>query len=205
MKTENAASEPNMGTTSSSERGKNAPSKDDDRKSAADKSSDADFLSRQAEEAMAAIKRTLTEMKGELAEGVNPVEWAREYPWLTLGASAVAGFVATSMLVPSKEEQALRKLARIERALNPERHRREPAKHEDNNGNGKADHAEAGGGGMMSMLARELIKTLRPALVSLITAGVAGKVAKPSEEEMKAAAAKEDAEQAAGGGSAGPG
>lgn len=154
---------------------------------------------------MAAIKRTFTQMKGELAEGVNPVEWAKEYPWITLGATAVAGFVATAMLVPSKEEQALRKLARIERALNPERHRREPAKHEDTNGNGKADHEEAGGGGMMSMLARELIKTLRPALVSLITAGVAGKVAKPSEEEMKAAAAKEDAEQAAGGDPGGAG
>jgi len=148
---------------------------------------------------MAAIKRTFTQMKGDLAEGANPVEWAREYPWLTLGASAVAGFVATSMLVPSKEEQALRKLAKIERALNPERHRREPAKHEDSNGNGKSDHQEAGGGGMMSMLARELIKTFRPALVSLITAGVAGKVAKPSEEEMKAAAAKENAEEGTGG------
>jgi hypothetical protein len=55
----------------------------------------------------------------------------------------------------------------------------------------------------MSMLARELIKTLRPALVSLVTAGVAGKVAKPSEDEMKAAAAKEDDEQAARGDPAG--
>jgi len=142
---------------------------------------------------MAAIKRTLTQMKGDLAEGANPVEWAREYPWLTLGASAVAGFVATSMLVPSKEEQALRKLARIERALNPERRRREPARDEDSNGNGKSDPPDAGGGGLMGMLARELIKTLRPALVSLVTAGVAGKVAKPSEEEMQSAAAKENA------------
>jgi hypothetical protein len=196
MKTENAASGSNTGSTSSSEHAKNAPPKQqDDRNKPADKLSDADFLNRQAEEAMAAIKRTLTQMKGDLAEGANPVEWAREYPWLTLGASAVAGFVATSMLVPSKEEQALRKLAKIERALNPERHRREPAKHEDSNGNGKSDHQDAGGGGLMSMLARELIKTLRPALVSLVTAGVAGKVAKPSEEEMKAAAAKENVEE----------
>jgi hypothetical protein len=199
MKTENAASAANTGTTSSSERGKNAPPKPDDHKPAADKLNDADFLNRQAEEAMAAIKRTFTQMKDDLAEGANPVEWAREYPWITLGASAVAGFVATAMIVPSKEEQALRKLARIERALNPDRHRRESAKHEDTNGNGKSDRNETGGGGgggggLMGMLARELIKTLRPALVSLITAGVAGKVAKPSEEEMQAAAAKEDAE-----------
>jgi hypothetical protein len=143
---------------------------------------------------MAALKRTFTQMKGQLAEGANPVEWAREYPWITLGASAVAGFVATSMLVPSKEEQALRKLAKIERALHPERHHRESAKHEDSNGDGKPDHEEAGGHGMMGMLARELIKTFRPALVSLITAGVAGKVAKPSDEEMQAAASKGDAQ-----------
>src|SRR4051812_28685421 len=198
MKTENDASGSNTASTSSSERAKNAPQQPDDRKPA-DKLSDADFLNRQAEEAMAAIKRTLTQMKGDLAEGANPVEWAREYPWLTLGASAVAGFVATSMLVPSKEEQALRKLAKIERALNPERHRREPAKHEDTNGNGRSDHQEAGGGGLMGMLARELIKTFRPALISLVTAGVAGKVAKPSEEEMKAAAAKENAAEGTGG------
>jgi hypothetical protein len=141
---------------------------------------------------MAAIKRTLAQMKGQLAEGANPVEWAREYPWITLGASAVAGFVATSMLVPSKEEQALRKLAKIERALNPERHRRhESAKHDDSNGNGKSDHEEAGGGGMMGMIGRELIKTLRPALVSLITAGMAGKAAKPSDEEMHASDAQQ--------------
>src|SRR4051794_16509746 len=192
MKNENAASGLNTGSTASSERAEKAPPQPGDPKPA-DKLSDADFLNRQAEEAMAAIKRTLAQMKGDLAEGANPVEWAREYPWLTLGASAVAGFVATSMLVPSKEEQALRKLARIERALNPERRRREPARDEDSNGNGKSDPPDAGGGGLMGMLARELIKTLRPALVSLVTAGVAGKVAKPSEEEMQSAAAKENA------------
>jgi hypothetical protein len=158
--------------------------------------SDSEFLARQADEAMAAIRRTMAEIKGGLAEGANPVEWAREYPWITLGASAVAGFVATTMLVPSKEEQALRKLARIERALNPEPRRRE--KEPDTNGHATSDKS-GGGGSLMSTLARELIGTLRPALVSLLTAGVTAKVARPSDEEMQAAAAKENANEAGGG------
>jgi len=160
--------------------------------------SDSEYLARQADEAMAALRRTFAEIKGGLAEGANPVEWAREYPWVTLGASAVAGFVATAMLVPSKEEQALKKLARIERALNPEPRRRE--KEPDTNGHETSDKSGGGpgGGSLMSTLARELIGTLRPALVSLLTAGVTAKVAKPSQEEMQAAAAKENAEETGG-------
>ena len=66
--------------------------------------------------------------------------------------------------------------------------RREPAKHEDTNGNGQSDHQEAGGGGMMSMLARELIKTFRPALVRLAS-GRAGIPLHPGAESLNVAAA----------------
>ena len=82
-------------------------------------SSEADYLTQQAEDAKAAIARTFTAIAQGLGQGVNPLQWARQYPWATLGASAVAGFVAASLLIPSKEDQALRKLAAIERALNP--------------------------------------------------------------------------------------
>lgn len=143
---------------------------------------------------MAALKRSWADVSGQLAAGANPVKWAGQYPWIAMGVSAVAGFVTTALLVPSQEERALRKLARIERALHVHaepRHagQKDPAP----DGDPKAD--KPGGNSLLGFLARELIATLRPALVSLLTAGVTATAARPSEEEMQAAAAKEDAEQ----------
>src|SRR5437016_9533541 len=77
-------------------------------------SSEADFLTLQQEHAKAAIGRVVSEIKGALAEGADPRAWVQQYPWATLGASAVAGFVAATMLIPSREQQALKKLAEIE-------------------------------------------------------------------------------------------
>jgi hypothetical protein len=162
-------------------------------------SSEADYLTLQQEHAKAAIGRVVGEMKTALAEGANPVEWAKQYPWATLGASAVAGFVAATMLIPSREQQALKKLAEIERALNPEPRRRaerERDEHPDSvDGKAGADGYKSGRQSFMTALLGEAIKAVRPALISLLTAGVAGHTAKPSPEEMKAAAAAEDAGQ----------
>ena len=164
-------------------------------------SSEADFLTLQQEHAKAAIGRVVGELKQALAEGANPKEWMHQYPWATLGVSAVAGFVATSMLVPSREQQALKKLAEIERALNPQpRRRTERDEHPDSiDGKAGADDYKAGKQSFMTALLGEAIKAVRPALISLLTAGVTAKAAGPSEEEMKAAAAAEDQEQASGG------
>ena len=154
-------------------------------------SSEADFLLLQQEHAKAAIGRVVSELKGALAEGADPRLWAKQYPWATLGVSAIAGFVATSMLVPSREQQALKKLAEIERALNPEPRRR--AEHEDHpdavDGKAGADSYKAGKQSFMTALLGEAIKAVRPALISLLTAGVTAKATKPSDEEMQAHAA----------------
>ena len=169
-------------------------------------SSDADYLTLQQEHAKAAIGRVVGELKTALAEGVNPTEWAKQYPWATLGASAVAGFVAATMLIPSREQQALKKLAEIERALNPEprrRAQRERDEHPDSvDGKVGADDYKAGRQSFMTAVLGEAIKAVRPALISLLTAGVTAKAAKPTQEEMQAAAAQEDQNQQTG---AGPG
>jgi hypothetical protein len=99
-----------------------------------------------------------------LGQGANPVEWAREYPWASVGAAAVAGFVAANVLIPSKEDQALKKLARLERALSsppppvidgstPDK---DPAKH-----------------GVLYGLLNQALKAVQPAIISAITAHVA--------------------------------
>jgi hypothetical protein len=81
--------------------------------------SEAQFLTNQVNEASAAIGAAFNSLKADLSKGLDPKVLTDKYPWLTIGAAAVAGFVATSALVPSKEQQALKKLERIERALSP--------------------------------------------------------------------------------------
>ena len=127
---------------------------------------------------------------------MNLAGWTRQYPWVTLGASAVAGFVASAVLVPSKEDQALKKLAKIERALNPQ-----PPKPERGADGSAADEdgAKAYKGGRQSLgraIVGEVIKAVQPALLSMLTAGVTAQAAKPSQEEMHAAVNAEEQKQA---------
>jgi hypothetical protein len=128
-------------------------------------------------------------MGRDLGQSVNVAGWTREYPWLTLGASTVAGFVATALVVPSKEEQALRRLAKIERALHPPP---PPRKDEPASDGDSAKEFKSGRQSFTRSLLGEVIKAVQPALLSMLTAGVAAHTAKPSQEEMQAAAAAED-------------
>jgi hypothetical protein len=79
--------------------------------------SESAFLTQQAADAKAAIARVTEEIKNDLAQGVDPRAWMQVAPWTTLAAGAVAGFVAAAMVVPSKEQQALRRLRRMEKAM----------------------------------------------------------------------------------------
>lgn len=103
-----------------------------------------------------------SQVKARLGQGVAPQAWAKQYPWITVGAAAVAGFVATAALVPSKEAQALKKLAAIERALNPA----PPREEEHSNGNGTK------GGGLMGTILHEVLNIAKPVLLSMMSAGV---------------------------------
>jgi hypothetical protein len=147
--------------------------------------SESEYLQQQAADARAAMGRALQEVKDRLLHGADPKLWAKQYPWITVGAAAVAGFAAAATLIPSKEEQALKKLAKIERALHPPPP--PPRKHEDD---GDGHHEEKPG--VMGALVRELIGTIRPALISMLTAGVTGAAVKPSESEMEQAAQREN-------------
>ena len=163
-------------------------------------SSEADFLTLQQEHAKKAIARAAAEIKDALAQGVDPGAWMKQYPWATLGASAVAGFVATAMLVPSKEEQALKKLAAIEKALNPP----PPRRHDPDDvgsvaGTRGAQDYKSGRSGMLTAIMGEVIGAIKPALISLLTSGVTASAVKPSQAEMQAAAAAEDSGHAPAG------
>jgi len=159
---------------------------------AAPKHDEAAFLAQQAVDAKAAISRVLSDLGNDLGRAADPGYLMRKYPWLTLGASAVAGFAATAAIVPSKEQQALRKLAKIEAALNPA----PPPKQKDDEPESADERAKSYTSGRSSFtrtILGEVIKAIQPAILSMLTAGVTAHAAKPSEEEMQAAAAAEDA------------
>src|SRR6266404_6128509 len=159
MKTDYASSASSSGATSAT---KPNPSSDPPRADApAEKLSEAEFLAQQAHNAQLAMSKAWQDMKAKLGQGVDPKAWAQEHPWVAVGAAAVAGFVATAALVPSKEEQALKKLAAIERALNP------PPAERSGNGDGKREK-----GSILGNILHEALGLLRPVLASVVAANL---------------------------------
>src|SRR6185436_20274073 len=76
--------------------------------------SESAFLTEQSEKAKAAISGAVDQLKTDLAKAADPRLWTKEYPWASVAAAAVGGFIAASMVVPSKEQQALKRLEKIE-------------------------------------------------------------------------------------------
>ena len=105
------------------------------------------------------MSKAWQDIKLRLGQGIDPLAWTKEHPWMALGAAAAAGFVATAAIVPSKEQQALNKLSRIERALNPPPER--------SNGDSKQEK-----GGLLGSILHEAIGVLRPVLMGLMTANL---------------------------------
>jgi hypothetical protein len=128
------------------------------------KLSESEYLKQQGEAARNAIAKAFEDLKSDLGHGVDPREWIKTHPWITLASATVAGFAAAATVVPSKEEQALRKLQAIERAIHGERPKSE---------NG---HAAAEGdqkketGGLMALILRELIGAVKPVIVAAVAA-----------------------------------
>jgi hypothetical protein len=127
------------------------------------KLSEAAYLEQHASAAKDAIAGAFHDLKEDLARGADPREWMKSHPWMTLASAAIAGFAAAAATIPSKEEQALKKLAAIEKAIHG--HRPESA-----NGHEGADEHKKEPGGMMAMVLRELIGAVKPAVISLLTA-----------------------------------
>jgi len=138
--------------------------------------SEADFLTAQQANAKAAIARTLREVKADLANAANLRQVHEQHPWMTTAGAAVAGFVAATLLVPSKEETALKKLARWEKALRAAEGRTESqataAVSSDGDGKPQVKQEKKG---LLASIATELIRTVGPGIASALTAGMAAK------------------------------
>ncbi|HZZ41574.1 MAG TPA: hypothetical protein VFE58_01430 [Tepidisphaeraceae bacterium] len=139
------------------------PLNNPDGKDAPAEATEQQFLADQVKEASAAIGAAFTAMTNDLNKGLDPRTVTKQHPWIAVGTAVVAGFVAANAMVPSKEEQAMKKLARVERALHPQAYSdyaagagREPARAQEQPS-------------MMKKVLSEVVAALKPALSSMLT------------------------------------
>ncbi len=102
----------------------------------------------------------MSKLKDDLAGGVDPRLWTQTHPWASIATAALAGFTAAAIMVPSKEQQALRRLAAIEKALLPK-------PEEKSNGDTSHDRQKSS---ILSVVLREGFSILAPAIASMFTA-----------------------------------
>jgi hypothetical protein len=121
---------------------------------------EAQFLAQEATDAKAAMFRAIGDLKSQVAAGVDPRGWVQDHPWVTLSGVAAASFVATTITVPSKEQQALRHLAAIEAAV----HHEPPEKSSRTNGHSDGKEPRS----LLAMVALELLAVFKPFLSELL-------------------------------------
>lgn len=121
---------------------------------------EADLLEQEAQYARIALRRAMKDLKASLAKGVDVRLWAKEHPLAMAGIAAAVGFVAAEAAVPSKRQQELKRWIAIERAAAAVR------------GDGGDKPAGPPKPGFLSVLGREAITALRPALIGLATSAV---------------------------------
>ncbi len=125
------------------------------------------------------MDRTIADMKHALIGGVKDnahiTEWMGAYPWVSLGAGAVVGFLAASALTPARDETFQERL----RSLIEETKVKEVPDKEKEKGTEKAARAavEAQQPSVMGKISSGLFDIIKTALVSTLSGAVAGKVA----------------------------
>ena len=139
------------------------PNADHDKNSAS--LSEAEFLAQEAARARAAIAGAFADLRKSVKSTVDPQALTRDHPWIAISTAAVAGFAAAVTLIPTKEQQALRALAELERA------RRAPPQ-PDAATSDKHEEREGILGGLFGTILAEALKTLRPLITTLITTSI---------------------------------
>jgi hypothetical protein len=157
------------------------------------KQTETDFLAQEAERAKAAVTQAWADAKAKAMQGLDPRVWTASHPWYALTGAALTGFIAAYSLTPTKEQQILRKIARINRAIaggDPDADvdgvsDTAAAAHTAEVGGRRVKVAEGSVGedhpsrtsGMLGMIGRELVKAIGPSIMSSITAAIAAKTA----------------------------
>ena len=77
------------------------------------KLSEAQFLQQTAAELKAAISQTVGQLKQDALTAADIRLWSKEHPWAVVGAAAAAGFVAATLVTPSKDRALKEKFAEL--------------------------------------------------------------------------------------------
>lgn len=142
--------------------------------------SEADYLNQQADAAKIAMGRSFDEFKDKLTTALSLKTAAKDHPWLTVAAGAVAGFAAGAAVTPSKTDSALKRLREIERALRPDAPREGDEAHNGHDGRPQA------GPTMTQTVLKEVFSLVRPLVTSGITAILAARsAAKETAEDVQ--------------------
>lgn len=132
--------------------------------------SETQYLAGQAELAKRAMARAWEQVASGFAQGLSVGAWTREHPWVAVGTAATAGFAAGVSLIPSKQEQALHKLAELQRALNADHNGDTDTSSSDEAP--RSDKRASAGSNLLSIALRELVRGLGPVVGSAISAAV---------------------------------
>lgn len=147
------------------------------------KKTEAQFLADEASAARQAIEDTLSQMRETFKDGADLRAWIERYPWASLGASAAAGFLVASALMPKRRGAENSEPALLERILADEQIA-ERIKQISTDEDARPRRA----GGMLQSVGTTLLKTFGPALQSAIASALAARAAVPDSEELAAAA-----------------
>jgi len=136
---------------------------------------EAEFLKRQSDNATVAMNKALDEAKANFAKAFSLKTMARKHPLATVAAGLLAGFATGAAVTTSQRDSALKRLAEIERALNPQA-----------SVDGKADGGKPAGSSIASTLLKEAFTLAKPILSSSITAMIAAqRAASTAAEEVE--------------------
>src|SRR3954451_1534112 len=129
------------------------------------KVTEADYITRQADEARAAISAVVGDMKKAIAERANLKEWTRQYPWVVAGAATVAGFLTGMVVTPSKEETFREKWESLKDKLTPDVGAPQPSSAA--TARTIADQPQAENPSIFAVVIREALKAVGPTIGGL--------------------------------------
>ena len=145
--------------------------------------SEADFISRQQDEARAAIDNVVTDMKRALAQAGDIRQWTRSYPWITTAGAVVAGFFAGMALTPPKDESAKEF---FEKKWESMKDRFAPAAESQEAQAAAEKGPKQKSASALGVILREVLKAVGPTIGGLVTGAVAGQQAQDTAEQAAA-------------------
>lgn len=147
--------------------------------------SESQYLERQAQHARQAMRLALKAAQNRLVEGIDPRLWTKEFPWIAVGVATTAGFAAAAAAIPSKKQQVLRRLHKLEEQL---RVKTQPAATEaSSNGKHKAKAQSSWSSGIL----KEIVSVAKPLIVAAMSAGMGAKAGQQAAQPDAQAAGEE--------------